>query len=367
MFSLQPIHLWQYLSFESHILPQGMKQLFYLSWEDGLWDVLHYKNVPTNSIILVPEFYCGDVEQNIRDHGYRVEHYLTSKNLETTSHQLRQAIDHYHPQVIVVFHAVGITNHLLTTETDWLKKMSADVILIEDSVHRIVDPNQVKLLKPNHFIMDSLRKVVPLQGSRLIGRTEDLSFQEPLWSQSFFYSLQIVLKWGLMVFCWNGCHLFAGTKVASWFASLAEKVMWWGYDQIGDLLLPARGWKIFEKLSSRIDTSRIGEVKKQQVKHYLKCFKQTDEVQLIKFPMKEAGKLRGVPVKLDRSIAEQWLTQVRRQGLKLRFELNDSIWSQKQKVVYLPLGPYLTDQQIFQICQLINQVTKSENSACTLT
>ena len=354
MFSLQPIHLWQYCSFESHVLPLGMKQLFYLSWEDGLWDLLQHKNIPAKSVILVPEFYCGDVEQNILNHGYKVAHYPASKNLETTSLQLQDAINQYHPQVVVVFHAVGITNQLLTTETHWLKALPAESILIEDSVHRIVDPSQVKLLKPNHFVMDSLRKVVPLQGSRLIGKAEDLPFQVPVWSQSFGYSLQVMVKWWLMVSLWNLCHLFAGTAVASWFASAAEKVMWWGYDQIGDPIHSAQGWKIFEKLSSHINVSQIGQVKRHQVCLYLKYLQQSHQVQVVKFSMTEAGKLRGVPLRLDLEIADQWLSQVRQRGLKLRFELDDSIWSRKYKVVYLPLGPYLSDQQIFQICQVVN-------------
>jgi len=35
--------------------------------------------------------------------------------------------------------------------------------------------------------------------------------------------------------------------------------------------------------------------------------------------------------------------------LLLDFELNDSKWSKKQKIIYLPLGPYLTKDNLSEI------------------
>ena len=202
MIPQKPIFLWKYLGFKKNVLPKSVKRLFYLSWEDGLWDILEKKNVRKGSVILVPEFFCGDVENNIKNHGYKIRYYFVSENLQTTDRQLLSAINKFEPKVIIIHHHVGIFNLLLSYK-NWSKYVDNSIILIEDCVHRIVEPNQLKFIKQNHFFIDSLRKVVPLQGSVVYGQKNDLNFKQPPFYHSPLYSLKVHLLWIMMNLCWT--------------------------------------------------------------------------------------------------------------------------------------------------------------------
>ena len=100
--SQKPIQLWKYLKLKRNKLPKNIGRLFYLSWEDALWDILAKKNVKKNSIVLVPEFFCGDVEDNIRAHGYKIAFYPVSSKLITTNKQLAESILRYKPTVLII-------------------------------------------------------------------------------------------------------------------------------------------------------------------------------------------------------------------------------------------------------------------------
>lgn len=195
--SPQPIHLQRYLSRKKRITLPKVKRLFYLSWEDALWDLLKKKHVPVGSVILVPEFFCGDVEDNMRAHGYTVQYYPVSKKLQTAEIDIAQAIRRWQPSTVIVFHALGIQNSLLCNGSiSWLGALSQECILIEDCVHRVIDPSRIHFVRRNHFMLDSLRKVVPIQGSFLYGNSLDLPFYEPPLFQ-FFFTHVVLHHYGL--------------------------------------------------------------------------------------------------------------------------------------------------------------------------
>ncbi len=59
-----------------------------------------------------------------------------------------------------------------------MKRCNNEKTIIEDCVHRITDPNKIKLLTPHHIRIDSLRKVTPVQGSNLYGNSNFIDFSE---------------------------------------------------------------------------------------------------------------------------------------------------------------------------------------------
>lgn len=339
MLSLQPIHLWKYLSKKTTKLPPGVKSLFYLSWEDAFWDLLSKKNIPPGSIILVPEFFCGDVERNTISHGYRLAHYPVSATLRTSISDLLSAVKKFSPVVIIIFHPVGIANPLISSPK--IVSLSRHILLVEDCVHRIIEPSKLKLVRPNHYIIDSLRKVLPLQGSFIYGRGSDMDYSLPPLRQSFFYSLRVHALWVLM-------QLFANLTQAK----ISESVMVTGYDLIGKSSLPARGWPLFSFLHHHLNHSHIQSVKKHQVeiyeKHLLSLLPQT-----IPYTVADKSQLRGWPILLGRN-ASRILVYLRSHGLLVRFELADSVWSQHHKIIYLPLGLHISLKQQLAVCHLVS-------------
>lgn len=340
MVSVQPIFSFKYFKSKKNTLPRDIKSLFYLSWEDAFWDVLEKKEVKSGSYVLVPDFYCSDVEKNIKNHGYKIVYYKIKKDLTVDKESFEYFSAKYKPAVVVVFHPVGIKSNLFDNKK-WLIKTVKDSILVEDCVHRLIDPKEIRILKKNHFIIDSLRKVVPIQGARIFGKVVDIDFKVPPFYQSMFYALGVNTLWFLMVICWT----FGLYK-------LAEKLMIAGYNLIGDSKLPARGLTVNRFLSDRLDISKIERYKINQVDYYEKELNKVLSFRL-KLLLEDKKYLRGLPIILKKNKAQKVLNFLRKNNLMVRFELDGSKWSKSQKIIYLPLGPQISTDNLAQICSLV--------------
>lgn len=356
MIPVQPIHLFSYLSFsQKRRLPSGVSECEYLTWEDALWDICVVKKVPKGSIVLVPEFYCIDVINNMKDHGLIAQYYPTNRDLQTDPDDLAKAIRKYNPAIVVVLHAVGIPNTLLTYATGWVDMLRDDQLLIEDCVHSILDTSELKILRNHHYIMDSWRKVMPLQGSSVYGSREDIDMLHPKFTANFWYGLRVIGWWVLFQ-----CLLLLtgawpektwGEKFAQW----AETAMLAGYDLVGDSQPGVGGVPLFNWLHSHTDVRRIQQVKERHVRIYHEHL-QSSTLHVPHIDPSDYGKLRGYPVILDLAIAADFIMRVRAHGLLLRAELTDCPWSQHQKIVYLPMGPYLSDEQVGEVAKLAKSI-----------
>jgi hypothetical protein len=336
MTSVQPINLWRYIGIKLNRIPNYLRRLFYLSFEDALWDLLTKKEIKKGSTILIPDFYCGDVEKNIISNGYKTVKYSVLNNLRVDKNIFLNCVHQYKPSVIIVFHPVGIKSNLFD-DTKWIKKLDDKIILIEDNVHRITNPKKIKIVRRNHFVIDSLRKVVPLQGSNIFGLREDVNYNEPSYYQSLKYSLEVHFYWLVMIIFWN-----------LGFYTMAEKHMKIGYDLIGDEKNPARGFFYLKYFFNYINYQNIYRIKEKQIRIYKK-YVNTDAI----FNKSDWKNMKGYPIILDVLIANKILDFLRKNKLMVRFELNDSEWSKRQKIIYLPLGPHIKDAEIIEICKLV--------------
>lgn len=348
MISVQPTGLHHYLTSRSLVTPQNIKHFFYSSWEDTLWDLLLYFKIPKGSVAMVPVFFCGDVVKNMERHGLKCVWYPSDENFQTDPAVFKSWLLKHKPQVIVILHAVGITNQLFAQKKLWLSALPENALLIEDSVHRIVDPKNIRLIAPRHVVMDSLRKVVPVPGSNLYGDQTVLSALAPTpWWMTLPYQLQVFGWWFVFQ-----------ALLSLRLNTLAEKAMIAGYDVIGDSYQSGTGWPVAKLLAQHLDILKIETAKQRQValyKKYLSPLWEDPRFFAPAFPHSDAGKLRGFPVGLRLKTADAILKKLRQKGLLVRFELNDSVWSKKNKVVYLPLGPYLNNNDITSLAQLVRE------------
>jgi len=172
-------------------------QEFFLSWEDALWQLIRNHHLPKQALVLIPEFFCFDVVQNMRAHGLGCLTYQVDKYLQPDLADFQTKLKQHQPAIVIIFHAVGISN-LLLQNTNWLKLLPKASLLIEDCVHRLVDPAHIKFLTKNHYIIDSLRKVAPIQGSRVFAGHH---ISTPTRIDNFVtlgYRSQVLLWWLLM-------------------------------------------------------------------------------------------------------------------------------------------------------------------------
>lgn len=380
-----PHQIWKYVTFKHTFhLPANHSARFYLSWEDALWDLIKAHDL-IGKTIAVPDFFCGDVMHNMTQHGLRVITYTDPANRPQKS-ALSHSLHALSPEsnllsevdssfaipstdILVIFHPVGIHNPLI----DRIQELDPDMWVIEDCVHQIIDPQEVKITRRRHVMIDSWRKVMPLQGSMMLGRAEDLAYVPTQRLHTISYELEVVGMWLLMQ-----------VLALAGFARQAQQIMLRGYETIGDSPLPGRTPRIFSWLRQHIDYAKIRTLKTAQMDTYhraldhlierdprLFTFAHTpaDWPHMRAFPL---GIYLGENTKSDSpSSAESadegavpshhggmgWgcgaddiLARLRASGLLVRYELNDCEWSEKQKVVYLPLGP---EWEVEDICNRI--------------
>lgn len=368
MVPIQPVNLQKYLCRTATRIPKNIAHYFYISWEDALWDLLKHFKIQQEAKILLPDFFCRDVEKNMKRHGLECIWYKVDKNFQTPEKIFKQHLEKHKPKIIIIFHAAGITNQLLK-KTAWLKALSQNAILIEDCVHRIVNPKKIKFIVSRHVIIDSVRKVTPLMGSNLYANAK-IKIQQTPWWHTIFYQFRVTIWWAIFQ-----CCLISVTKTKSkkWkikWNKLAEKAMLKGYDIIGDNkkagALSKTFSKILQRFSTRIDHKNIQNIKERQVKKYLKKLKpiwKNKKIFQIKFPKIDFKNLRGLPIGLKNAHADSILQKIRQRGLLIRFELEDSAWSQKQKVIYLPLGPHISLTEIEKIAKTFKNTLEIDETA----
>src|SRR3989344_8457166 len=180
--------LYPFLKFSKTSISPRVKRFFYHSFEDALWDLLKNKKIPRGSLFLIPDFYCGDVLENIRLHGYKFIHYPLDKNFQIKVSKFSKILKKHPPDAVVIFHACGITSRLLS-DLSWIKVLDKKTLLIEDSVHRVINPSKLKLVSDSHFIIDSLRKISPLYGSSMYGTKKGMSFEPAKFNGASVYFL----------------------------------------------------------------------------------------------------------------------------------------------------------------------------------
>lgn len=355
---IQPTGWQHYLKWSTYQVPARLRRYFFLSWEDALWELQRYFQLPAGSRILVPSFFCGDVIQNMHAHGFQVESYPLDRQWQITQTEFRSCIRRTHPTIIVFFHPVGSTSPLLTHPEQWLDLVGPETILLEDAVHRVVEPNRLRLLSPRHVVIDSLRKTTPLAGANLFTHS---SLQLPFtpWWQTWQYQLAVLSWWWLFQLCLQLQTWFSFAAWSNWWNHAAEKAMLTGYDLIGDSQRPARSGGLLARLARHVDHQKIEAAKERQVAIYEAALAPIwQSAPVFRFPLasSEAPLLRGYPLGLELETAAAIVQQLRQAGVVVRCELNDSQWSSQQKVVYLPLGPHLSAAQVNWIGSLVARV-----------
>ncbi len=339
-------------------LPKGVFRRFFLSWEDSLWHLLLTQKVSHGSKILVPEFYCFDVVKNMKMHGLKVVTYEVDEKLRANKVDFVTKLKKLKPNIVVVFHAVGIYNPLMDEVRSWQSLLRESTILIEDSVHKIIVPSEIKFVHRNHYVIDSLRKVVPLQGSCVYSQHLIPTITISQYLLTIPYQLRVMWWW--MVMQLNLCRAYYAKTLAKAtpFNLTAEIAMVKGYDLIGTSQLASPGSWMMERLIGRIASSKISESKTKQAKMYLDGLGEILVSKKVWTPIidpNEWGQLRGYPLILSLEIADRLLAYLRAESILLRFELNDSPWSERQKIVYLPMGIHIKNEDIEYVIKIFKK------------
>jgi len=328
-----------------------VKRYFYWSWEDGLWDLLRGKQIKKGSTILVPDFYCSDVIDNMRLHGYTVVLYKLNQYFQVKKQTLLNSIRRNHPSVVIIFHACGIKSTIMTKPT-WMKKLGKNILVIEDCVQQLLSPPLVKPTQDNHFFMDSLRKVSPFYGSFLYGTKKGLHFQQTkrMWS---LYSALALLLYSIFRFCLVVAHLTNQPKIAAF----SHKYILKTHDNlIGNSMASHRGLSLIAWLTQWMNIEKLERVKREQVKLYEKMLASVWGRALfyrVKMKRSDYKHLHVYPVGLRQKAGTELLAYLWSKNIVVWPKFTDSAWAKKRDVLFFPLGFHINKKNIKLIAKTL--------------
>lgn len=343
-------------------IPSGLTRLFYLTWEDAVWDILEHKNIERNATILLPDFFCGQVATNMQAHGLHCEWYSVDKYLGVIEESLINELKRHKPRLLVLFHAIGITNTLLKSPK-WRKDIPDDMILIEDAANRVLNPQEISLINRNHVVIDSLRKTTPLQGSNIYGPSSFLTYSAPRQTSSLLYQAKVYFFWSLYQFFLNAVRIIPAHIWTVIMNRCAEYMMFRGYSSLGKNKEATGGLSLFYERANYIHYKHIFQAKQIQGKRYDRYLKGTIEhmpFYRIPFPDSDYGNLRGYPIGIEQKYSRRILLKLRSQGLVIRPELNDGPWSKKYQMISLPLGPHMTQKEQDSVIDAITNINTAK-------
>jgi hypothetical protein len=341
----QPFGL-PFLQFKTQSLPLGMKSFYYHSFEDGLWDFLRHKFPNSKKItILVPTFYCSDVMDNMKLHGCDYIYYPVDKNFQITTSRFRTYLWLYRPDVVVIFNACGITSNLFL-DPSWLSDLPENSWVLQDNVHNLTAPENIKLLTDHHIVMDSLRKVSTFPGSRLFGSESALNFPQHKSSLFSKYFISSFLYYLMFRAVFIAGFIFSSPRMIIWAHDY-----WLGKhdDIIGDSFTPQSGFSIFTPLINRINYQKISRLKISQMDVYetaLQPIYKSKYFYHIDIPKNDFGNMHVYPLGFSGPPDMEFEKYLEDHGLPVWFKFTDTPWSENRGVIFLPLGFHMNERSI---------------------
>lgn len=342
-----------FLKQEKNVFPRILDWKYFYSFEDGLWEIAKTLFPDKKSIhFLVPDFYCSDVLDNIKLHGHTYTYYRLDKNFQISDGQLATYISQFEPDIVMVFHAAGIYSQCL----DKLFT-NKSVLLIEDSVHRLVDPINLRGGFNNRIVMDSLRKVSPISGSRMIASKKII---EKFHNINTHYSKYFIIS-RIYYFVFRNILRMGFYLNNSTLTSFAHKTILKAHDDIiGDSELPHVGITKNIKDIERFDYKKIRILKYKQVKLYEKYLQNIftkNSFYKIEIPKSDFGELHVYPLGFDGPPNESLEKFLFTKGIVVWFKFPDCPWSEKRSVLFLPLGFHMSEEKIKYTTEMIKEWT----------
>lgn len=346
-----------FLTYKPYRRIHGMRRSYFLSFEDGLWVLLKKRKIPKGSCILIPDFYCVDVVDNIRSHGYMPIAYPLDDQFTISDHNLERHIRTHKPKVLIIFHACGITR----ISRKRIEKFCAsypDILFVEDAVHMLVNPQNMLLTHSNHYLMDSLRKVSPLPGSFLYQNTASPHIHPDTIRREWKYALSVHVT-----FIFFRAVFILGTLLhnAQIIRYAHEKTLKIHDDIVGDSDGGYMGSAMIPHIHTFINFGKIQHLKYTQTTLYEKymagLLKKSPLWYRFRIPEKQKKDLHVYPIGLKKGNMSDIFSRIESylhsQGVIVWFKFPESEWSKTRGVLFLPLGFHIKPKHIVYIMNIL--------------
>jgi len=332
------------LTFERQKWPKDITREYYLSFEDALWDLLPRLGFKKGSKLLVPSFYCMDVINNIKEHGYKVALYPLNNDLSYSLEKVVSAIKKDKPDIFVEFAAVGIQSQL---GEEIYRKLPFHSLLLLDRVHSVIGAHIDNFMfSKRHLLITSSRKVSPFFGSMAVYSRNS---RRSLDTNPQKYVSSAILLWIKYLTLLKIAKLVNSSRLAVKAELLLKK----HDDLIGGATFSAPFLPFLLYLTEHWDIPKIEACKLKQASFYHTIFdpifSHTNRTWIAALAVENLSKLRGYPIIVKVKYAQGFSEICRSAGFLTVPQLDDCLWSRKQKLFLLPLGPHLSMREIRNI------------------
>lgn len=363
--------LWPFLHWRRSHISSDIQQRYWFSFEDALWELLPERGIRQGSLILLPDFYCIDVVENMQAHGYKTAFYAVDDQFQINETVFKTKVMQLHPAVVILFHVAGIQCQLATQSViQWLSQQNC--LVIEDCVHRLVDPSTVQLFDSHHIVMDSLRKVSPLPGSMVYEprkKTATAQLHPPKITTNHTLNMRVLFAEFLYQYQATSIFIFfrliqalAVLTRSAWLMRYAHQVILKKHDDlVGDSHHGYLGWRIGKWLHSFINFAKVETVKQQQIRYYSSLLHQVFNQQdnffyQIKISIDDEPRMHVYPLGLQKPITTHQLDWLHQHGVVVWPKFSDSPWAKNRGVLFLPLGFHVTDNDIKHTISVISRL-----------
>jgi len=203
--------------------------------------------------LLLPSLYCQETSAHFRRHFNLVFYKIDPETLDADPADFMQKLQSEHPRVVLIYNVLG-RETLLHKQTDWVRFLRGDALLISDMAHSLLPLHPLTVLHPNHFYIDSARKCTPYMVAHLVcppgfsvdtGRIRCISWYSIKASFLFFLK-----QWILRL------HRLTGI---AWLAHVSERVFLLHNDAIGISAIPHAAFPWDRVLYGHLRYERIAE------------------------------------------------------------------------------------------------------------
>ena len=299
---------------------------FFLSFEDGFVAVLNSYGIAPGSRLLFPEFYCMEVIEGLKRRGYQCACYACLASMRPNEESLLSAVSEYQPRLVCIYHPLGLSVQVQC-------QMPEGVVLLEDHAHSLLDASELRIRGPGHVVMDSIRKVSPLQGSR-VASAKTLS--GAAWSLYRYRLLILHLGYRLLLFA---ARLSGG--ITTWRATdcIFERYTC----LVGSARQPARGFFWDRWLVSRLSAAKARAARAPLAAraHALAAsLARTSKIFCcLEFAESDFMRLRSYPLGLARPDLDGMLLRfLSQRGLRLDYIFPDCPFCRNLRLLMVPLG-----------------------------
>jgi hypothetical protein len=322
---------------------------FFLSFEDALWAVLKAHSFIEKKA-LIPNFFCSDVTNRIKEHGFKILNYKFDSNLKVDINSIKDIINSNRIDLFILYYPLGMTKNAPNPQ-EIRNIVGHNTIIIEDLADCLVEAPPYGIIDSRHYCIDSLRKLLPIQGSRIWGENlANISYEF-----DNLYRYKSLILWFLTRLLGTISNLTKSTFI--------DNLRWntFGYhsDLIGKSENGNAGFEIDRFILNIIDINAYKNIRGKIINDYIDQFSQCNfksETNLVPIQSDDINNVRFPILRAKKGELQTLVNHLDSLGISCDIHFEDSPLSQEYDFMLMPADFNYNTKQIsiiLKACQNI--------------